>query len=337
MARDQEMFESEGSSDEQSLLSDQEAREKTRTFHARAAAIGLFCLAAACMAAVATASIGPPQHLRSKAQVAEPLTAHSLLVGRQLTDMVTDNVMTVGEGVLPPNSRDKVRASVARQLQNFSDTIKVHYPEDHRKLQTIQLSEAQKTAVLGALKPFGDKRMVAVANAMSDAVHEAKAANEDKESLKRRLIEKLAPHFSNLKAIAQEQHPGMEFSLVIGDDTEIVKKYERHTAKAPAAPAVASSRRLQGMEDFSGGVAPQMEAVVGKLHEQVAGMPEAPARVLQDTTGQSDSEQSFISCMMENMSSMNVTGVIGCVFHNLREAVGMVTDMMTGGGSSSSR
>uniref|UniRef100_A0A7S3RMW3 Uncharacterized protein n=1 Tax=Strombidinopsis acuminata TaxID=141414 RepID=A0A7S3RMW3_9SPIT len=262
MARAQEMFErqdvSGSSSDEESLLRQEAPQGASR--RVTVASVGLFCLAAACFAAVAIASQAPPSQLKSAAApAAEPLTVRSLLEGHELAELYTNNVMAVSNGMLSPDSRDQVRATVGRKLANISGSIKEQDPEAYAQMGLLQLNEVQKQSVFNMIKKYSDPRMIAISNDMTDAVHETSLEGGDKQALKRRLAEKLAPRLNDINALAQELHPGHTplLRIEIGDDAPVVAKYEKLRNKI-MQPQMA--RRLATRaedQDFSSSIVPQ--------------------------------------------------------------------------------
>lgn len=300
-------------------------------------AVGALCVLGACALALSAAgSLAPKTGLRPGAQ---PTTVRSLLESQELADLATDNVMAIGGDRLAHTaSRAQVHAAVSRKLLNISSMLREKEPEAHKKLGLIQLSQAQKGQVLGVLRHYSDKRVIGLSHTLAETVQETARTSGDEAALKRRLLEKLSPRMDELAQLGSELFPSRKYKAMAlnFDEVPVTNDYKKwHMQVQMSSPkvtteVVAPARRLSA-EDLASGVTVQASSMFDELGEMLGEkMPSAPARVLQEQM-QSQEEESFMSCMMEQMSAMSVQGCVGCIFSNIKHVMSMVSKMLMGG------
>merc|ERR1719401_2631483 len=185
-------------------------RAKSRRFYAATGALGVACL----LGVVALAALRGTQPVQST----EPLTVRSLLEGKELAEVATDNLLAMGGDELTTLGRDQVRAHVARSLQNISETIRQRYPEAHEQLSKLQLSGAQKDAAFHVLRKYGDARMVGLTHDVAEAVHMSKVEGRSPEETQRRLAESLRPRLAEMQQLSEEMLPGSGQQLSLSMD-----------------------------------------------------------------------------------------------------------------------
>lgn len=84
--------------------------------------------------------------------VARSCPARELLANPELHEVATENLMQVGRGILVAADRDAVRATVAAGFRNLSRQLDTRAPAAARALAQLELSRAQKDAVLSSLR-----------------------------------------------------------------------------------------------------------------------------------------------------------------------------------------
>jgi len=266
---------------------------------------------------------GPINPVAHASPAIAPLTVRALLESDELTDLATDNLMALGGDALTSAGRNHVHGRVARSLQNVSDTIRARFPEAYRQLDLLQLNDDQKKASLRVLQKFGDPRMVGLAHDVAEATRQAKEENGDRDTLKRRLSEALAPRVRDLTQLSEEMFPGQPVSLDAAAALPQLRKWH------PSVEVdVSGRRRLLEAADDSIEQGAQAHAhtlfksLQGELGEK---MPEAPARMLSSSSGE---DTSFISCVMKAMP--DPTKFCKCVADNMSEVMSMMKDFMKG-------
>lgn len=265
-----------------------------------------------------------------------PLTVNGLLQGSELTDLATDNLMAMSQGALDTIGRSQVRAHVARSLQEVGDGIREAYPEDHAQLDSLELSKAQKDRVLRVLQTYGDARMVSFTGAIQDAAAETAAAHGDQMQLKRRLSEKLAPHFGDMRQLAQEMFPGAADQFAVDlDGLHVVHKWhpelEVDFADSSEPAASLRSRRLSAaaLAGVDGSVRAQASTLFQSLqHELGERMPKAPVRMLAEATTKDD--KSLMNCLSTAVSKASPTAVCHCLADNIQDVIGMMMQFVKG-------
>lgn len=325
---------SSSSAEEEELVPAAEASQGSRRRATVAAVAGLLCFVGACAFTVKAISVMPHQSQSLRAQ--PPLTVRGLLESPELADLATDNVMAVGGSSLAKaTTRDEVHAAVARKLMNISGSIREQHPEDHKKLDLIQLSAAQKDSVFGVLRHFGDRRMVDLSNVVADAVKETSQTSGDEAALKRRLSEKLQPHLGDIQKLGEELFParsGHGIALNF-DNTPVTNSFKQwHVRMGMSSPERVSTGRRLTAQDLADGVTIQARSMFSTLGEMLGErMPSAPARMLQSQTSSGGSEQSLMDCMMQAMGDMNIPGCLSCMMQNIQAVMQMMQQFMTGG------
>jgi len=255
---------------------------------------------------------------------AEPLTVRSLLEGKELAEVATDNLLAMGGDELGTLDRDQVRAHVARRLQNISATLRQQFPEAHDQLSKLQLSGEQKDAALHALRKYGDARMVGLSHVVTEAVRASTAGGASREETQRRLAEKLRPRLAEMRQLSEEMFPGSGQQLSLSMDQ--VPELHKWHAELQVDLSHAGARRLAAAGELDG-VRAQAQTFFQSLEGQLGdGMPKAPARML--TSSSSDSETSFMACCMKAVP--NPMEVCKCMTDNMGEVMSMMTSFMSG-------
>lgn len=258
--------------------------------------------------------------------------------GPELTDAVTDNFMNVGHVLLSPSQRDQVRAAVADNLANISSSIRARHPEDHAKLDLINLSQEQKESVLRVLRLYGDRRVLSLSHTIAQAVDETRAEAGDSRSLKRRLSEKLRPQLRDLQDVCDEIMPGLGKHIHLDaedfDDLEPVQTFDKWHLQVEVTPpqvmgsgpnakptGLFAARRLAPSDTLG---STQMQATTVYQHlEGMLGdsMPSAPARMLL-FNGQKELEskttgwERLANCLQTHMSDL--PGLVQCLMTNCK-------------------
>jgi len=289
--------------------------------HVAASAIGIACLVAAAAALALHGSIR--RQLPAAAVATGPLTVRALLEGEELTDLATNNLVAVsGDGM---TGRDQVRAQVAHGLKNISDTLRLRYPEAHRKLEVLQLTGGQKEAALRVLRKFGDPRMVGLTRDIAETAQQAKDRGENHESLKRRLSEILAPKMHELQQLSQEMFPGKAFNFEVDAFPQLRKWHPAVEVDLPDASETQRRRLTEAAQGSSieHGVQVQAKTLFTSLQQELGDeMPAAPARMLSSSSG----EASFMTCVTQALP--NPVALCQCIASNLSEVMSMMTSFM---------
>jgi len=280
---------------------------------------------------------------------AEPSTVRELLEGPEFVDVVTENFMSIGRGLLGPARRGEVRAAVADNLANISGSLRQRFPADHAKLGLIRLSQVQKDSVLSLLRLYSDPRLQHLGNDIAEAVAETRQSAGDRASLKHRLSEKLRPQLRELRELCDDIAPGtgQGVNLDVDDLVDLEPsqasdgwhfEFEMSPPKvaggagsAPSAAGAAATlgRRLAGHlltgRDTLSGTRDQaltafqhLEGVLGKT------MPKAPARMLlfeqqKAREAQTTGTERFMNCITDNIS--NPMDIFSCLMTNCRRAM----------------
>lgn len=304
------------------------------------AAAGLLCLAGACTFAAKAVSAMPQQHLRK-----QPMTARALLESPGLADLATENLMAVGGPEWSGSvNRHEVRAAVGARLMNISGTIQKRDPEAHRQLEALELSPEQQAKVYRTLSHFGDKRVRDLSSVLATAVQQTAQENGDAAALKRRLTEKLAPRTAEIQQMTKDMFPDkaqtFNFKMDL-DHNQVTSNYHKwHLQMGVSQPV--TGRRLTAFEqdDVSKSVDIQARSMFSRLSDEFgSAMPKAPARMLYSSTDQYGGDQyaqqpqqsgqeSFMDCMMKQMTSMNIPGCLGCVMSNMEAVFEMVSGFL---------
>ena len=283
----------------------------------------------ACILASKAVSSAAEQRLRAP----RPVTARALLESPGLADLATDNLMAVGEAEWAARGdewRHEVGATVAMRLLNISSTIQRLEPAAHRQLEELVLSPAQQAKVYKTLSHFSDKRVRELSAVVADAVQQTAREKDDVEGLKRRLMETLAPCVTEIEGLARDLFPdrAADFKMDFSND-ELTSEYHNWHLKVELPERV--YRRLSPDEhkDISMGADIQAQSMLSQLSEEFGpAMSPSPARLLREqiTEGQ---QPGFLSCMMQEMKSMDLPGCVGCVIHNVKAVMNMVAGFLT--------
>jgi len=263
-----------------------------------------------------------------------PLTVRGLLEGNEFTDLATDNLMAIGQGALESVGRAEVRDHVTRAVHSISGEIRALYPEDHRRLGSLPVNKAQKEAVIRILQKYGDSRMVHLTGAIQDAASETAKVHGDQSALKRKLTEKLAPHFHEMQQLAQEMFPGAHksFSLDL-DGLPVVHTWHPRLEVDLSNPdrdtQALRGRRLSTLAGVDGGVRAQVatmfESLASELGEK---MPSAPVRML--TAESAGKEEGLMQCLSEAVSHASPTSVFKCLADNIQDVISMMMKYVKG-------
>lgn len=302
----------------------------------RTTAAGVF--AAALVAGAVLLAAGLPRGPGAR-PAGRPVTVRELLEGPELADVVTENFMSLGHGYLNPAHRGDVRAAVADNLVNISGAIRARHPEDHATLGMIQLSQQQKDSVLRLLGHYSDPRLQRLGNDIAQASAETRAQGGNRQSLKRRLSEKLQPQLHEIRGLCDEIAPGSGKDLTMTpddfDDLEPVSEFDKWNIHVDVSPPTYGGRKapttgffaarrltardtLSGTQDQTTLALQHMEGMLGKT------MPQAPARMLlfeaqKAKEAQTTGWERFEQCIMDNMSSL--PDLFQCLMKNCHRAM----------------
>eukprot|EP00418_Pyrodinium_bahamense_P022507 CAMPEP_0179145824 /NCGR_PEP_ID=MMETSP0796-20121207/70382_1 /TAXON_ID=73915 /ORGANISM="Pyrodinium bahamense, Strain pbaha01" /LENGTH=363 /DNA_ID=CAMNT_0020846253 /DNA_START=92 /DNA_END=1183 /DNA_ORIENTATION=- len=308
------------------------------------ASAGLAALAFVSCAALATLGLSRFRSSANALSAAKPVTVRELLEGPELTDVVTENFMSIGHGFLSPAQRGEVRAAVAENFANITGSLRQRFPEDHAKLGLIQLSQEQKSSVFGLLRHYSDPRVQRLGKDIAEAVAETRQRGGDSASLKRRLSDKLRPQLRELRELCDDIAPGSGKNVNLDvddlDDPKPVQEFEgwhvevdmtppkvaRNANNALSAGAAATSfgRRLTA-DDTLSGTREQASTVFEHLHGMLGKtMPDAPARMLlfekqKEQEAKTTGWERFMNCVMDNFSSPSK--MFTCLMTNCRRAM----------------
>jgi len=294
-----------------------EARQaKSWRLFAATGTLGVACL----LGVLALAAL----HGMQPARRAEPLTVRSLLEGKELAEVATENLMAMGGADRGTLDRDQVREHVARGLQNISATIRQRFPEAHDQLSKLQLSGEQKDAALQVLSKYGDARVVGLSHDITEAVRTSTLGGASQEEAQRRLAERLRPRLAEIRQLSEEMLPGQQLSLSMGQVPELHKWH----AELQVDLSHAGARRLATAGELDG-VRAQAQTFFQSLEGQLGdSMPKAPARMLSLSSSDSDGEQSFMTCIMKAVP--NPMEVAQCCSDNMGSLMKMMTSFMSG-------
>lgn len=263
-----------------------------------------------------------------------PLTVRALLESRELSDLAADNLIAMGGDALVNVGREAVRTHASQALLNISAEIREQDPEAHRRLDTLEVSDEHKEAVLRVLRHYGDERMLRLSDDISDAVRQTIEENGDHEHLKRRLLEKLQPKLGELRELSEEMFPGSGPRMMLDvDGLGVVGRFKEWepATEAVGIPRSSPARRLAGVS-ADGGVRAQaatfFEALEARLGED---MPRAPARLLQESgSSKTGEKESFMDCIIKAASSANVMKICECISANIKEVIAMMMNFVKG-------
>jgi hypothetical protein len=252
----------------------------------------------------------------------------SLLEGKELAEVATENLMAMGGADRGTLDRDQVREHVARGLQNISATIRQRFPEEHDQLSKLQLSGEQKDAALQVLRKYGDARMVGLSHDVTESVRTSTLGGASQEEAQRRLAERLRPRLAEIRQLSEEMFPGQQLSLSMGQVPELHKWH----AELQVDLRHADARRLATAGELDG-VRAQAQTFFQSLEGQLGdSMPKAPARMLSLSSSSSSSssggEVSFMTCIMKAVP--NPMEVCKCCSDNMGEVMKMMTSFMSG-------
>jgi len=283
----------------------------------------------------------PPRQEPARANVlstAQPVSVRQFLEGPELADAVTENFMRLGHGYVSLAQRGEVRAAVSKNLANISGSIRARLPEDHAKLELVQLKQAQKESVLRVLRHYADPRVLSLGNDIGEAMDDMKAEAGDRRSFQRRLSEKLRPKLRELRELCDDIAPGTGKGLRVDADdfadiepVQVPGKWHVQVEMTP--PKVAFSDRPSGLlavrrlspadtlyatRDQATTALQHIGGMLGKT------MPSAPARMLlfdrqKEMENQTTGFERMSKCIMENVSKL--PDMFQCLMTNCRRAM----------------
>mmetsp|Transcript_36631 Transcript_36631/g.114023 ORF Transcript_36631/g.114023 Transcript_36631/m.114023 type:complete len:369 (+) Transcript_36631:80-1186(+) len=269
---------------------------------------------------------------------AQPVSVRQFLEGPELADAVTENFMRLGHGYVSLAQRGEVRAAVSKNLANISGSLRARLPEDHAKLELVQLKQAQKESVLRILRHYADPRVLSLGNDIGEAMDDMKAEAGDRRSFQRRLSEKLRPKLRELRELCDDIAPGTGKGLRVDADdfadiepVQVPGKWHVQVEMTP--PKVAFSDRPSGLlavrrlspadtlyatRDQATTALQHIGGMLGKT------MPSAPARMLlfdrqKELEKRTTGFERMSRCVMENMSKL--PDLFQCLMTNCRRAM----------------
>mmetsp|Transcript_56068 Transcript_56068/g.121241 ORF Transcript_56068/g.121241 Transcript_56068/m.121241 type:complete len:556 (+) Transcript_56068:59-1726(+) len=135
------------------------------------------------------------------------LTARELLRSPLLVEAATDQLIATHGNGLHPSSRPFVRKAVVRGLQNLTDSLAQESPELLRRLELLQLSQTQVEAMLRATRNAADPRVQQIGQDVARLVAKSASLHEDREGLKRRLLQEFGPRVAEIQRLRDELLP----------------------------------------------------------------------------------------------------------------------------------
>lgn len=166
------------------------------------AAFGLFSLAAC----VIVLSTGFRREILEDVGVPPRLTARALLENPRTHQVVTDSLMRSSRGALHSHAdRLEVHALVATGFRNISRRLLELAPEQAKVLDSVQLSEDQRDAVLRMVRLSSDPRVQSLGLTVAKAIQEGPEG--DREGMKLHIMQKLQSRSEEMRRLHDELIP----------------------------------------------------------------------------------------------------------------------------------
>merc|ERR1712203_589024 len=105
-----------------------------------------------------------------------------------------------------------VRAAVIKHFRNVSSGLASQGPDLLEKLDSIQLSQDQKTAVANTLRAISDPRVQRIGLLAAHAIRDSSSA--DPAIIRQHVFEKLKPQLSDMRQLSDEILPSSVETLM---------------------------------------------------------------------------------------------------------------------------
>lgn len=145
--------------------------------------------------------------------------AQALFDNPEVHEVVTENIMRVGQELLASSDRHLVRAAVATGFKNISYELSSRTPKVASELHKVQLSEQQKNLVLSALRLTSNRRVRALGLEVGKAIHEAGSSSSDRESMLRHIEAALVPQMQEIRKLHDDLLLGEMGELLVEGET----------------------------------------------------------------------------------------------------------------------
>jgi len=275
----------------------------------RAGRVALGVCAACLAAGLALAAAG-------RGRVAEPpMTVRSLLEGAEFEEIITKNLVAMGQAGAGAADEEGVRARVAGAMQAVHATLHTSLSEDHEKMGKVHVTPEQKDAAFRKLQRFGDPSMVRVTQAALAAAMDNANAGGDQETLEHRLSDRLKGRLADIERLRASGRDGVASEYVPSPQTEI------------------DGRRLAAADGLDQDVCTHAQALLESMHDQIGDdVPAAPARMLSMFGSSSSSpgakKPSFMTCLMK--AAPSPTKASKCIADNFSAFCKLAMNMLKG-------
>jgi len=137
-------------------------------------------------------------------------SARKLLESPELVDVAVDQLFAAAGGALGPGDTAMVRDVVAAGFGNISLALTHRSPKAAQQLDSFQLTEEQRRAVLQVVGRMGDPRVRAVGAELADSLRAFVSSSPwDRESMKREIQQSMQPHLPEICQLRDEVIPAV--------------------------------------------------------------------------------------------------------------------------------
>lgn len=142
--------------------------------------------------------------------------AQALFDNPEVHEVVTENIMRVGQELLSTSDRHLVRAAVATGFKNISYELSRRTPDVTKELQKVQLSEQQKNLVLSALRLTSNRGVRDLGLVVGKAIHEGGGSYAGRKEMRQIIEEALMPRLQEIRELHDD--------LLLGEMGELLVK-----------------------------------------------------------------------------------------------------------------
>jgi len=134
--------------------------------------------------------------------MAEDCPARELFWNAEVHEVVTENLMQVGRGLLVHADRDLVRNTVAAGFRNISLNVMTHAPKIADQMFRLRISEAEKNLVLTSLRLISLPEVQRIGFEVALVIHKSKT--RDRATIQQKVEEMLKANLDEFTFLVQE-------------------------------------------------------------------------------------------------------------------------------------
>eukprot|EP00928_Gymnodinium_smaydae_P081393 TRINITY_DN6492_c0_g1_i1.p1 TRINITY_DN6492_c0_g1~~TRINITY_DN6492_c0_g1_i1.p1 ORF type:complete len:358 (+),score=55.77 TRINITY_DN6492_c0_g1_i1:98-1075(+) len=267
-------------------------------------------------------------------QTPSPTTVRALLDSSDLRDIISENLVAMGE----KQDLDDVKKQVGAQMALITAKERARIPTAHARLDAQELSSLERSEILRSMRTLGDPRMVRAGSSLWTAAKETVENKGDRDDFKRRVVKKLAPQRDNLRQLSDvllhpkegqsEQNVNLD-----AERSRVMPAFDTwHAQEQPATEEVKQDPKIVS-EDAVKSQVSVLARLVRKIEKEHATkgrrLPEATdvsdtPYCIENSDGGYSGMKSFSLCIQYSVSNMSPSYLTQC----MSQFVSSMTDFM---------